>query len=375
MDEQEGGRDSCYSASAQDDIDEWGFKRRKEEQEGGRDSRGNVSAQHDIDEWGYKRGKHRVNKGRDSWGSVSAQDDIDEWGFKKQPQNWRTTGSARRRWWREPAQPAEVPPQEGEPPLQPFASNRRVEFDKEEIEIKEEDEAEYKSAEGSFEGDQAREFEEEVRGVAYPTRAQPEPSPERQEKFEEYRLTTPYFNIMVNRLTQNEYPRVECFASAAQNRLPIWWGPGSPYVQDAFTVKWSYDQWGLLYANPPWSLMEKVVRKLLGDQGKMLLVMPHWPKASWFKIAMLHSRRRHLVEPGPENKVFEPRGGVPLGLTFPIWGVLLDYAHVNPLEFDIEPAISQKDSWKEYTAATERREKRKFKKAEDKPPPYDYFRR
>ena len=66
-------------------------------------------------------------------------------------------------------------------------------------------------------------------------------------------------------------------------------------------------------------MLERVVRKALGDKAKMLLVAPHWPTAEWFKMAMLHAKRRHLIEPGP--KVFETKIGEPLPLPFPVWGI------------------------------------------------------
>ena len=44
------------------------------------------------------------------------------------------------------------------------------------------------------------------------------------------------------------------------------------------------------YANPPWSLIPQVLSKIVADEVRIMLAVPEWPRAPWFKLF------RHLVE-------------------------------------------------------------------------------
>lgn len=48
---------------------------------------------------------------------------------------------------------------------------------------------------------------------------------------------------------------------------------------DALRSQWTPD---LLYAFPPIPLIPKVIRKLLHEQVKIVLLASHWPRRSWF---------------------------------------------------------------------------------------------
>ena len=45
---------------------------------------------------------------------------------------------------------------------------------------------------------------------------------------------------------------------------------------NAFDYDW-YDEAG--YANPPWSLIPRVLRKLCSEGARVMLVFPEWPNA------------------------------------------------------------------------------------------------
>ena len=47
--------------------------------------------------------------------------------------------------------------------------------------------------------------------------------------------------------------------------------------QNAFAYVW--DPWVCLYANPPWTLIEKVLPKISKEGSRVLLVTPHWREA------------------------------------------------------------------------------------------------
>ena len=81
------------------------------------------------------------------------------------------------------------------------------------------------------------------------------------------------------------YPEVDMFASARQHQLPRYY-TADPHDQNAegynaFNFNWSP---GLaLYINPPWSLLDQVVDKIVRDGTRGLVVAPHWPEARWFR--------------------------------------------------------------------------------------------
>ena len=52
--------------------------------------------------------------------------------------------------------------------------------------------------------------------------------------------------------------------------------------QNAFAYLW--DPWICLYANPPWTLIGKVLAKIAKKASRMLLVTPHWKKAPWYGL-------------------------------------------------------------------------------------------
>ena len=46
--------------------------------------------------------------------------------------------------------------------------------------------------------------------------------------------------------------------------------------------------------NPPWSLLDQVIDKIIADKSTVLLVTPRWFEASWYKkLTKLLRERRH----------------------------------------------------------------------------------
>jgi hypothetical protein len=65
-----------------------------------------------------------------------------------------------------------------------------------------------------------------------------------------------------------------------------------------------------MFANPPFSMMEQVVRKGVQDKALMILVLPEWKKpiaAFWFKLAMQHARKQYQIKEG--QQVFQKKDG------------------------------------------------------------------
>ena len=78
-------------------------------------------------------------------------------------------------------------------------------------------------------------------------------------------------------------PSVDLFASAEHHQLPRYYSPvPDPKAAglDAFKFDWKAEQ--TPYANPPWPLIPRVLRKIRQDQVRIMVVIPDWPKAPWY---------------------------------------------------------------------------------------------
>ena len=77
-------------------------------------------------------------------------------------------------------------------------------------------------------------------------------------------------------------PEVDAFACNGNQQFARWWGPGSLEHEDAFTCDWGKE---LLWANPPFSLLQRVVQKIVKDAAHIVLVVPVWPRKDWYQEA------------------------------------------------------------------------------------------
>ena len=114
-------------------------------------------------------------------------------------------------------------------------------------------------------------------------------------------------------------PLVDVFADEFSTKLPgrffsRFWSPGALAV-DAFAQDWG--EWGrdgLLYINPPFDQMGRVVRKVADDRPDCVLITPVWPR--WWRVTLdglpIKARKRLLSPtlfwPGPQVPGMEARG-------------------------------------------------------------------
>ena len=61
---------------------------------------------------------------------------------------------------------------------------------------------------------------------------------------------------------------------------------------NAFNYDWSEEAG---YANPPWSLIPRVLRKLCSEGARVMLVFPEWPNAPWYPVVRDIELRSFLV--------------------------------------------------------------------------------
>lgn len=79
------------------------------------------------------------------------------------------------------------------------------------------------------------------------------------------------------------YPEIDLFASVKTrkcDRYYSWFPDPQSIGVDAFTFLWKE----FFYAFPPFSLIIKVLNKVLKDKAKGIIVVPNWKSQAWFPM-------------------------------------------------------------------------------------------
>jgi hypothetical protein len=79
-------------------------------------------------------------------------------------------------------------------------------------------------------------------------------------------------------------PKFDLFASSQNykcNRYASWKLDPYSEIVDAFTFSWHDINF---YAFPPFSLVSKVLEKIISDKAKGIVVVPHWPSQAWYPL-------------------------------------------------------------------------------------------
>ena len=82
---------------------------------------------------------------------------------------------------------------------------------------------------------------------------------------------------------------IDLFASSMNAKLPryISWLPDPhAYAVDAFTVSWQYLTFYAFHAFPPFSLLPRVLAKIIQDKATGLLFVLKWTTQSWFPLVL-----------------------------------------------------------------------------------------
>lgn len=97
----------------------------------------------------------------------------------------------------------------------------------------------------------------------------------------EWSLNNNIFNCIVQNLGK---PNIDLFASVNNHKCDryVSWlrDPGAEAV-DAFTIKWHNLKF---YAFPPFSLVLRVIQKIINDQATGILVVPFWQSQAWYPL-------------------------------------------------------------------------------------------
>ena len=113
------------------------------------------------------------------------------------------------------------------------------------------------------------------------------------------------------------YPTIDLFASRIAHKIDVYcsWlaDPQAKYI-DAFSFKWENN----FYAFPPFSLIPRVVKKILADDATGVLVTPRWGAQPWYGLLMgIHKDRLTL----PETVLTNPVTQENLHLNLVVWRI------------------------------------------------------
>lgn len=113
-------------------------------------------------------------------------------------------------------------------------------------------------------------------------------------------------------------PNRDGFANSKNKRFRKWWGPGSSCGEDAFEHHWGSE---VLWMNPPYDVLDKVLEKIVLDQAHVILVILVWKKRKFFAKAESMCLGKVVYPQG--YKFFErPQGGLK-GLRWPVQAMLV----------------------------------------------------
>jgi len=92
-------------------------------------------------------------------------------------------------------------------------------------------------------------------------------------------------------------PNIDLFATRINKQVEkyVSWHPEPDcYAIDAFSIRWnSY----LYYIFPPFSIIGKVVNKILIDNSNVILVVPDWPTQHWYPIVIKMASYQPMIIP------------------------------------------------------------------------------
>ena len=125
----------------------------------------------------------------------------------------------------------------------------------------------------------------------------------------EWMLRRSYFKTIVQIFGQ---PKIDLFASRLNFQMKpfVSWGPDpeSSFV-DAFSINWS--EFSLVYMFPPFSLLTRVLRKILRDGAEGICIVPLWRTAVWFPILLSMVTEIPLMLPKGRLTLVQPHSGDP----------------------------------------------------------------
>jgi hypothetical protein len=131
-------------------------------------------------------------------------------------------------------------------------------------------------------------------------------------------------------------PTRDAFASEGNQQCPLYWDRDA----DALDQPWGGEQ--RLYMNPPFSMMGRVVQKILAEGATVMIVFPVWTTASWWQALSAHVQRGLILS----GRVYVAEDGSFLpGPVWPSGAAIVDGAAVPRTDqtavFGVLPPLAQ----------------------------------
>ena len=103
-------------------------------------------------------------------------------------------------------------------------------------------------------------------------------------------------------------PEIDLFASRATKQIQnyISYKP-DPQAQaiDAFQTKWQYQ---LVYAFPPFKLLDQVMNKLVRDRTTGIIITPAWHTCPWYPLLLERAIANPILLPKQQDLLLDPAG-------------------------------------------------------------------
>lgn len=97
----------------------------------------------------------------------------------------------------------------------------------------------------------------------------------------EYELNDTVYNQIIQRFGS---PEIDLFATRINkkcNKFVSWFPDPESWKVDAFTIRWSEF---FFYAFPPFSIITRVLEKIVQEKGLGIVVVPYWPTQAWYPL-------------------------------------------------------------------------------------------
>ena len=130
-------------------------------------------------------------------------------------------------------------------------------------------------------------------------------------KFNDYTEWMLNKNIFTKLTDIWKMPERDLFASRlnCQFKPFVSWHPDPEAVAiDAFTFNWGN---GLKYIFPPFSMIQRTLKKLAKDQGEAIMVVPHWTTACWYPQMLQLLVDKPVLLPKGKRVLQLPHSGEP----------------------------------------------------------------
>ena len=123
----------------------------------------------------------------------------------------------------------------------------------------------------------------------------------------DYKLGENYFSKICEKFG---IPSVDLFAthhSAQCEKFASWFPDPQAYVVDAFTIKWDM----FFYAFPPFGLVMKVLKKIVNEGGRGIVVVPKWESQPWYPLFLSCIQKPYITFKPNRNLLISPYNSRP----------------------------------------------------------------